>query len=70
MDFVTEDQLLRKIYLAKIKNIDDSQLMPVTAEEEPRKETIFESLVQKDNIDILCIKAKTHHQHYEIPAAH
>lgn len=70
LDFGPEDQWLRKIYLAKIKNIEDSHLLPVTSEEEPRKETIFESLVFRDNIDILCIKAKTHHEHYEIPAAH
>ena len=37
LDFGADDQWLRKIYLAKIKNIEDSQLMPVTIDEEPRK---------------------------------
>lgn len=58
------------MYKASLKNIDETHLIPISQNEEPRKETIFESLVMKENIDILCIKAKTHHQNYQIPAAH
>ena len=35
-----------------------------------RKENIFEVLVAKENISILCIRAKTLYQNYQIPAAY
>ena len=34
------------------------------------KENIFDLLVVKDNIHILCIRAKTLYQNYQIPAAY
>jgi hypothetical protein len=40
------------------------------AEEDIKKENIFEVLVAKENISILCIRAKTLYQNYQIPAAY
>jgi hypothetical protein len=47
LEFSVEDEWLRKFYEASIKNIDEEKLQPILPNEEPRKETIFETLVQK-----------------------
>ena len=39
-------------------------------DEDVRKDNLFETLVNKENINILCIKARTLYQNYQIPAAY
>jgi hypothetical protein len=51
-----------------VKELEEPQLQ--MAEEDIRKENIFEVLVVKENISILCIRAKTLYQNYQIPAAY
>ena len=38
--------------------------------EDIRRDNIFETLVAKENNNILCIRAKTLYQNYRIPAAY
>lgn len=70
INFAPEDLWLKKIYFSKIKNIEDTAQPAPMLEEEVRKENLFEALVSKDNIHILCIRANTLHQNYQIPAAY
>ena len=60
--FPPEDEWLRKIFESKVKSIDEGQL--AASGEDIRRDNIFENLVAKENINILCIRAKTLYQHY------
>lgn len=65
--FPAEDEWLRKIFESKVKSIEEGLL---GASEDVRRDNVFENLVAKENINILCIRAKTLYQHYRIPAAY
>ena len=66
LNFGAEDQWLRKIYESKVRKVEEQLQM----EEEVSKDNIFQILVAKENINILCIKAKTLYQNYQIPLAY
>lgn len=72
INFKDEDRWLKNIYTSKIKEVETSQSFMANSmvDEEVKKEHVFDILVAKENINILCIKAKTHYQNYQIPTAY
>ncbi len=72
INFKEEEKWLKNIYTSKIKEVETTEnfIGSQIIDEEVRKEHMFDILVAKENINILCIKAKTHYQNYQIPTAY
>ena len=71
LDFTAEDQWLQSFYLSRVKDIRDKEPREqkgtnMEVEVDVNDGNLYETLVSKENIDMLCIEAKNAFSKYDI----